>query len=159
MRRILTSLGIVAVLASAVLAQPSPVRNPSARACEDVSVVARKAPGTRVRRTSGSVSHELLRDSISGCRVHITGSFKSLGSATAVPERLREWFESNGWKELPEFSADGHDGTSFAYASERVGCLTRGAWDGGSDDQPDAPRADPYAVAVLCGPVSAFVRR
>ena len=85
MRRILASLGIVAVLASAVLAQPSPVRNPAAKACDDVSVVVRKAPGTRVRRTSGSVSDE--------------------------------------------------------------------------HDQPDAPRADPYAVAVLCGPVSAFVRR
>ena len=73
-------------------------------------------------------------------------------------EQLAAAFEAQAWRQLADFSADGHDGTIFAYAKGSAACLTSGEWDGGSDDEPDAPLADPYRVTVTCGNAAVFVR-
>lgn len=61
-------------------------------------------------------------------------------------------------QELPEFSADGHDGTSFAFRKGGAACFARGEWDGGADGEPEMPAADPYKVIVFCGEAAMFVR-
>ena len=95
---------------------------------------------------------------IDGCRVIIHGSMKALGKKALPTDRLGDTLEKQGWIQMPEFSADGHDGTSFAYKRANVACVIHGEWDGRSDDEPDAPLADPYRVTVLCGNGAAFVR-
>ena len=51
---------------------------------------------------------------------------------------------------MPAYSADGKDGTSFAFRKARVACLVRCEWNGGADGEPEIPAEDWYKVAVLC---------
>ncbi|MGH9217875.1 MAG: hypothetical protein ACRD1W_01155 [Vicinamibacterales bacterium] len=44
------------------------------------------------------------------------------------------------------------------YQRGNVACVTRGQWDGGSDDDPAAPPADPYRITVLCADAAAVIR-
>jgi hypothetical protein len=101
---------------------------------------------------------ETFRAPIPGCGITITGSFKRAAATGAAAERLHQAFESRKWQELPEFSADGHDGTSFAFRKGDAACFVRGEWDGGADDEPEIPAADPYKVIVVCGKAAMFVR-
>ena len=127
-------------------------------ACDFVNKVIAKTPGIKVRRSNGSFPLEMLKAPVTGCRVDIDGSMKRLGNEDVPSEQLAAAFEAQAWRQLPEFSADGHDGTIFAYAKGTAACLTSGEWDGGSDDEPHAPLADPYRVTVTCGNAAVFVR-
>lgn len=151
--------GVALVIPVALAAQRSSIAPADVTAaCGIVYDVGSKTPGTRLQRAAGSFRDEMVSAPIQGCRVMIDGSSKALGKQALPTERLSETFESRGWEQLPDFSSDGHDGTSFAYKRGNVACVARGAWDGGSDDAPDAPLADPYRVTVVCGNVAAFVR-
>jgi hypothetical protein len=154
---------IVVALAVSLAAQPVTQGNVGlprevVAACDAVHAVVAKTPGTKQRRRTASFADEMLRAPIAACRIEIDGSMKSLGTASIPTDDLAEYFEAQKWDQLPEFSTDGHDGTSFAYQNNGAGCLVRGHWDGGSDDDPNAPTADPYTVIVLCGRVGDFVR-
>ena len=61
---------------------------------------------------------------------------------------------------MASYSADGKDGTAFAFRKSAVACLVRGEWNGGADGEPPIPGEDWYKVAVLCtSPVPAESRR
>lgn len=154
--------GIALIVPVALSAQQRPaVPADVLSACTTVHGVASTTPGTKVQRGNGSFRDEMVEKPIAGCRVVIEGSFKKLGDGRMPADRLSDVFEAQGWTQLPGFSSDGHDGTSFAYKRGNVACVTRGTWDGGSDDAPDAPDlalADPYRVTVVCGNAAALVR-
>ena len=63
---------------------------------------------------------------------------------------MRNALISRGWSELPDVAADGKDGTAFGYRSGGVACFVRGAWDGGTDDEPPLPAGDWYKASVFC---------
>ena len=151
----------VALLIPAVLAAQgrAPVPPAAASACTTAYNVGARTPGTKLERVTGSFRDDMLAAPLAGCRVIIDGSMKALGQVPIPTDRLSDTLDKEGWLQLPEFSADGHDGTSFAYRRNNVACLIQGQWDGGSDDQPDAQLADPYRVTVTCGNAAAFVRR
>lgn len=119
-------------------------------ACDAAYQMVNKARGARIRRGTGVFTDETLSAPVRGCRLVIDGSFKKLKDTAEPASRLREGFEARGWTEMPEFSADGKDGTSFAYQKGNVGCLGRGTWDGGADGEPEIPPADPYRVVLIC---------
>jgi hypothetical protein len=151
--------GVALVIPVALAAQRTSIAPADVTAaCSIVYDVGSKTPGAKLQRATGSFRDEMVSAPIQGCRVIIDGSSKALGKQAMPTDRLSETFESRGWQQLPEFSSDGHDGTSFGYKRERVACIVRGEWDGGSDDEPDEPLADPYRVTTLCGNAAAFVR-
>ena len=150
--------GVALVIPIALAAQRSNIAPAVTAACGIIYDAGSKTPDAKLQRSTGSFRDEAVSAPIQGCRVIIDGSTKALGKQTIPTDRLSEMFEARGWQQLAEFSSDGHDGTSFGYKRERVACLVRGEWDGGSDDEPDAPLADPYRVTVLCGDAAAFVR-
>lgn len=127
-------------------------------ACDQALAIVSNTQGIKTKRSTGSFSDESFRAPIAGCRIEIDGSFKKAEKSGAAAENFREGLDRRGWTELPEFSADGHDGTSFAYRNNGVACFARGEWDGGSDDEPDIPPADPYKVTIICGNSASFVR-
>jgi hypothetical protein len=158
------AMPLAAIVAFALPASIGAQRGPAlpkevAAACDAVHAAVVKTPGIRERRSSGSIADELLRAPIAACRIDIDGSFKKLGKARHPTDRVSDYFEGRKWDQLPDFSADGPDGTTFAYRQNGVACLVRGQWDGGADDEPDVPAADPYQVLVLCGRSADFVRR
>lgn len=150
---------ILAVPLSTAARQPVGLPADVRAACDSVHSLIIKTPGIKARRTSGTLADEMLRAPVAGCKIDIDGSMKALGKATAPTDGISQYLDAQQWTDVPEFSADGHDGTTFAYRKSGVACLVRGQWDGGSDDEPDAPAADPYQVLVLCGRSADFVRR
>lgn len=150
-------LSVVMMLTFAATAQPALPADVRA-ACDRAFAIVAKTKGIKTRRANGSFNDETFRAPIPGCRIEIDGSFKKAGDGGAAAENFRDALEKGGWTELPEFSADGHDGTSFAFRKDDIACFARGTWDGGSDDEPEIPPADPYKVTIICGKANQFVR-
>ena len=151
---VLIALTMIAFAAPAQSAPPPDVR----AACDNVLAIVSKTQGTKTRRSTGSFKDEMFRAAIPGCRIQVDGSFKKAAKSGAAADNLATALGESGWTELPDFSSDGHDGTSFAYRKDAVACFARGEWDGGSDDEPETPAADPYKVTIICGRAAAFVR-
>jgi hypothetical protein len=119
-------------------------------ACDAAHAIAAATPGVTVRRRTGIFRDELIREPVLGCGLSISGSFASARSTGDAATRLRQDFELRGWQEMGAYSADGPDGTSFAFRRAGVACLVRGTWNGGTDDGPTVAAKDEYEVAVFC---------
>ena len=147
-------LGVTNSLARAALQKPqSPPRTVSSgvrAACDAAYVIAVKIPGVSIQRRTGTFSDETLREPAFGCGLAISGSFARAQATGDAASRLHQDFSARAWQEMPAYSADGTDGTSFAFRKAGVACLVRGTWDGGAADDPAIPAADWYKVAVLC---------
>jgi hypothetical protein len=150
--------GVALVLPLALGAQSAAMPANVRAACDEAFAIVAGTGGAKTRRSVGGFNDETFRAPIPGCRIDVSGSFKKAAKTGAAADRLRSAFEARRWEELPEFSADGHDGTSFAFRKGDVACFARGEWDGGADDEPEVEAADPYAVFVVCGSAGAFVR-
>lgn len=151
-------VALIFVLAIADVQRPSQLPAGVLAGCDIVHAIVFKVPGTKTRRQTGTFDDETFRAPIAGCRIDIDGSFARARITGAAPERLRQGLEARGWLELPDFSSDGPDGTSFAYSEAGVTCFARGEWDGGADDDPKTPPLDPYKLTVICGSAKDFAR-
>jgi hypothetical protein len=119
-------------------------------ACEAAYAIAAKTPGVSIQRRTGTFNDETLRRPVFGCGLAISGSFSRAQATGDAAIRLRQEFSARAWQEMPAYSADGTDGTSFAFRKSAVACLVRGTWDGGAAGDPRLPAADWYKVAVFC---------
>lgn len=153
-----TSLFVLVVVpnhsarAAAQMQPPTPRRVSSEvrAACDAAYAIAAKTPGVSIRRRTGTFRDETLREPVFGCGLAISGSFARAKATGDAALRLRQGFSSRAWQEMPAYSADGKDGTSFAFRRMTVACLVRGTWNGGADGEPAIPAQDWYKVAVLC---------
>lgn len=127
-------------------------------ACDTAFAILSKTEGIKTRRSTGTFNDETFRAPIPGCRIEIDGSFAKGKDSGAAADNLAQGFQSRGWTEVPDFSSDGHDGTSFAYRKDALACFARGTWNGGADGEPEIPADDPYKVIVICGSAPLFVR-
>lgn len=125
---------------------PSEVR----AACDAAYAIAAKTHGVSVQRCVDTFRDETLREPVFGCGLAISGSFAGAEATGDAASRLHQSFSGQGWEEMPAYSADGADGTSFAFRRAGVACLIRGTWDGGAAGDPGIPAQDWYKVAVVC---------
>lgn len=157
-RALLASLAVLLILpissARAASQKPAPPPRTLSKevraACDAAYTIASKTPGVSIRRRTGSFRDETLREPVFGCGFAIAGSFARLKGTSDAAVRLREDFVTRGWQEMPAYSADGKDGTSFAFRNAGFSCLVRGTWDGGADGEPEIPAADWYKAEVFC---------
>jgi hypothetical protein len=112
--------------------------------------VAMKTPGASVRRRTGTFSDETLQAPVFGCGLAISGSFAKAEITGDASVRLRQTLTDSAWEEMGAYSADGTDGTSFAYRKGTVACFARGMWNGGAADEPSVPPEDWYKVTFFC---------
>jgi len=119
-------------------------------ACDLAYEAAAKTPGVTIQRDTAVFSDQPVQPRAPGCRLVIDGSFAQTRGATPAVDRLAEQFSADGWEEMTEYSADGKDGTAFAFQKSEVLCHIRGEWNGGSDGEPEFPAEDWYKVTVLC---------
>jgi hypothetical protein len=146
-------------------ASPAPVTPPEAaavatsaarippavlRACDLVAQVAARAKGVTITRGTGTFDDERERRTRFGCSVSLVGSTKALGASPNPVELWCEQFSARGWQEDVNHSADGPDGTSFAFVRAGVICIFQGQWDGGDDTDPSAKPDDAYTGAEHC---------
>jgi hypothetical protein len=129
---------------------PRTVSSEVRAACDAAYVIAVKTPGVSVQRRAGTFRDETIREPVFGCGLVISGSFARAAATGDAAVRLRQDFQTRGWQEMAAYSADGTDGTSFAFRRAGVACLVRGTWDGGAADDPKIPAQDWYKVAVFC---------
>jgi hypothetical protein len=125
-------------------------QDPAGLACDLAYSIAAEIPGLSIQRSTGMFTNEALRRRVRGCRLVITGSFAHAPPGGDAANRLRDGFAAQGWQEMPSYSADGKDGTAFAFRKTEVACLFRGTWTGGADGEPSMPRKEAYRVSVLC---------
>jgi hypothetical protein len=126
---------------------PRTVSSAVRAACDAAYAVAAKTPGVAVQRRTGTFRDETIREPVFGCGLAISGSFARAEATGDAAVRLRREFQARGWQEMTAYSADGMDGTSFAFRKAGVACLVRGTWNGGG---PEIPAMDWYKVAVFC---------
>lgn len=119
-------------------------------ACDAAYAIAAKTPGVSIRRRTGTFRDETLRVPVFGCGLAISGSFARAQATGDAAVRLRQDWSARAWQEMPAYSADGTDGTSFAFRKAGVACMVRGTWDGGAPGDPKIPAEDWYKVAVFC---------
>ena len=150
--------GVALLFPLSVHAQSGPLPSEVKAACDTAYAIVTKSAGIKTRRANGTFNDEGFRAPIPGCRIQIDGSFKRAEKTGAAVDLLHTGLDAQGWRELLEFSADGPDGTSFAFRKETVACFARGQWDGGADDEPDAKPLDSYKLTVICGNAVMFTR-
>lgn len=119
-------------------------------ACDAAYAIVANTPGVSIRRLTGTFRDETLLEPVFGCGLEISGSFALAEETGDAASRLHRGFSTRSWQEMPAYSADGTDGTSFAFRKAEVACLVRGTWDGGAADEPEIPAEDWYRVAVFC---------
>src|SRR4029078_7768727 len=108
--------GMVAVIALAFMLHAEQPAPPEVKgACDAAQRILSHTRGIKTRRSNGTFNDETFRAPIPGCRIQIDGSFKKAGESGSAADDLHNRFMSDGWRELGEFSADGPDGTSFAF--------------------------------------------
>ena len=147
-------LALSLIVACAAGAAPPPRRqtlpNEVRAACEAAYATVAKVPGASIRRRTGMFRDETLTRAVFGCGFSISGSFARASKTGDAATRLRETLTAQGWQEMPAYSADGKDGTSFAFRHAGVSCFARGRWDGGADGEPEIPPEDWYKVTFFC---------
>lgn len=119
-------------------------------ACDAAYSIAAGTAGVSIKRRTGSFVDEALREPVFGCGLAIAGSFAKAEATGDAASRLHRGFRDRGWQEMPAYSADCTDGTSFAFLKAGVACLVRGTWDGGAAGEPAIPPLDWYKVSVFC---------
>jgi hypothetical protein len=120
------------------------------RACDSLKGTATATAGASVAVRDHWSNDDAWPTPARGCGLDVSGSFAAAGAPGDAVTRMRDALIGKGWNELPDFAADGKDGTAFAYRSGDVACFMRGQWDGGTDDEPALPGGDWYKAWVFC---------
>jgi len=128
------------------------VRAAVREACDAAASFLKTFRGATVDRPEGPVEDPHSTKKRPGCGVHARGTFAALKDTPLPDVRLGTWFVERGWKENPEYDADGPDGTAFGYEREKVLCFVSVEWDGGDDSDPDAVPEDWFEVRIGCVP-------
>jgi hypothetical protein len=157
-RASIPDLALSVVLWMAVLTRSSATAGPASltvprivqAGCDAALSAASRTPGVTIKRSVGPFRDEVSGTAFSGCRLLIVGSFAKLRGTDDASLRLRRELSASGWHEMPEYDADGKDGTAFALRKGEVTCLVRGQWNGGADGVPEEPGEDWYRVEVGC---------
>jgi len=120
------------------------------RACDVLKSVVSSTAGASVTSRDHWSADDARPSPARGCGLDVSGSFAAARASGDAVTRVRNTLVSMGWIELPDYAADGKDGPALAYRAGRVACFVRGAWDGGTDDEPAVEGEDWYKAWVFC---------
>ena len=84
-----------------------------------------------------------------GCQRRLVGQVSAF-RGTSPDGLLRKILTVRGWQEDIRYSADGPDGTAFAFVNDTVVCLIRAVWDGGDATDPSYVPEDRYQLVIGC---------
>src|SRR5512145_1555463 len=104
---------IAILLAGLAAAAPSPAaaEDPGVEdLCALVEGVVSPAMGTITETIVGVFHDEIGQQDLPGCLVIVSGSWKELGKEPAPLDRLVDALTAKGWKQNPDYAADGPDG-------------------------------------------------
>jgi hypothetical protein len=122
----------------------------TAAACDTVARLIDGTPGIEIARIEGLFEDPFSQRLLEGCRVLVMGSFAALAEEPGPDVVLHQALAADGWTEDVEYSADGPDGTVFAFRRNGTFCLVEGRWDGGAFGPEEPPPSDRYELSVGC---------
>jgi len=126
--------------------------DPAGDACLMIYAALVPTPGTIVETFEGVLGDETGAASESGCTVIVSGTWAELGDAPSPDGVVFDLLAGQGWSEVPEYGADGPDGTAFGFSGNGVLCVIRGRWDGGDDADSTYVPSDAYQLIVRLRP-------
>lgn len=139
-----TLLALV-VVSPAIAADLPAVR----QACDDVASWLAPTPYAHLTRREGRFPNPRFGGrEHDGCRVELRGTRR----ADRLNINLQKPFEARGWVQHPEYAADGHDGSRYAYfhRPDLTLCLVSESWHGDADDDPKYKPPEDYRIEVTC---------
>lgn len=139
-----TLLALV-VVSPAIAADLPAVR----QACDDVASWLAIAPYAHLTRREGRFPNPRFGErEHDGCRIELRGTRR----ADRLNINLQKPFEARGWVQHPEYAADGHDGSRYAYfhRPDLTLCLVGESWHGDADDDPKYMPPEDYRIEVAC---------
>ena len=119
-------------------------------ACDRMYEIAAPLPGVSVVRHDGSFNDAILDRDFFGCVLDFSGNFAPLKGGPEPASALHQTLAGEGWEEIFDHSADGPDGTLFAFRKGAVTCFFEGRWDSGAVGDPELPPEDWYKVFAGC---------
>jgi hypothetical protein len=114
-------------------------------ACDTVAAILADTPGTVTRPPAPRDDSGNVR-----CRVLLRARVAGYGGGPRPEHRLWQGLLAHGWREDPQYAADGPDGTVFALRNQAALCIANGRWDGGDDSDPTYVPDDRYELSVKC---------
>ena len=128
------------------------VREEPTESCDLLAGVMRDIPGSNLTRSVGRFEDDIGGSFKEGCLLTIEGSFKALETGQTADGRIALFAESKGWQPDNSHSADGPDGTVFAFWTPTAWCLVRGKLDSGDESDPTNIPDDRYEITIGCAP-------
>lgn len=119
------------------------------QACDDAAAWLAAAPRASLARSEGRFPNPRFSGrEHDGCRVELRGTRR----ADRLNIALQKQFETLGWVQHPEYAADGHDGSAYAYfhRPDLTLCLVSENWHGEADDDPKYKPPEDYRIEVAC---------
>ena len=119
------------------------------QACDDVAAWLAPTPHAHLTRREGRFPNPRFSGrEHDGCRVDLRGTRR----ADRLKINLQRPLEARGWVQHPEYAADGHDGSSYAYfhRPDLTLCLVSESWHGDADDDPKYIPPEDYRIEVAC---------
>jgi hypothetical protein len=151
-----TWLAVLALSACGLRGTPAPgprgeepVSRKTVAACDAVARLIDRTPGIELARIEGLFEDPFSQRLLEGCRILVSGSFAALAEQPGPDDVLHEELTAEGWTEDTDYSADGPDGTIFAFRRDGTFCLIEGRWEGGVV-QDHVPPSDRYELTVGC---------
>ncbi len=116
---------------------PSSGENPAALgkeggSCRTIAAILRVYPALEVQKSEEPAPG--AGNESPGCGVHASGPTSLIAGEVAPEEAVRQLLEQGGWKEDPNYSADGAGTTAFALRNGGILCLISAGAPSGFED-------------------------
>jgi len=123
------------------------------RTCSVLAGVVPESPGRSIKVVADTLLMDPRGESNAwqrrGCFLSVVDTASRSGAPVNL---LDDWFRTNGWQSVLAYSADGPDGTMFAFEGAGELCVVVGGWDGGDDSDPTVVPAPGFTISVGCAP-------
>ena len=141
-------IAFIAALATSPLTAAADV-SAVLRACDDIAALLAPTPQAHLTRRDGRfINPRFAGREHDGCRVELRGTRRM----DRLNINLQSPFEARGWIQHPEYAADGHDGSAYAYfhRPDLTLCLVSESWHGDANDDPSYKPPEDYRIEVAC---------
>jgi len=110
--------------------------------CDSAEAITVQALALAIHREEGNFLDTSRETPRAGCRLTVTGSFKTLRNEAGPVAALQESFARHRWRQDLRHGADGPDGSAIGMRFRDKLCLVAGRWNGADDSDTSSNRAN-----------------
>lgn len=134
-KRFFVALAVPLWIAAPSNAEGPAVTGAASEACRTIAAIVRIYPALEVRKIADPVpGAQNGSGSFAGCRVLASGPASTVAGEVLPEDAVRELLQQGGWKEDPDYSADGPGTSSFGLRRGGTLCLVTAGAPSGVED-------------------------